>query len=162
VSPVNLADLPSDQPAPTGLMQLRRGGAATTLAYNNTIASGTLLGAGDGGYMQISVTPARAAWWLLRAQTIWQTPDAAWAYFTWFVSLNRADALGVSTYYAHHCMHSALGWQQSVIDAAFLLSPGVAYTASMAWGSSQGFQQYQYVGPEYTQIMGELIAETVV
>ena len=159
MTPVNLAALPSNQPAPTGLCQIKRGGAETSLTYNNSIEQGRTMHDGTGVPLQISITPDRPGWWVVRAETIWNQVEAVWMYFAWFIGLNVNDADGQGWDWAHNCQHSAQGWQESCIDAIYRLNAGVTYTCRMAWGYSQGYNQQQYVGKDYTYIFGEFVGE---
>jgi hypothetical protein len=157
MSPTNLADLRSDQPAPTGLCQIKRGQVNGTIYYTNAVAQGTIIHDGNNNPMRIGITPARAGWWIVRAENIWSTPDAAWAYFTWYLQLSPADADGVSQDWNHGCIHSALSWQESSIHTAYRLNAGVAYTVTEYWGYSQGYNQGWWSGPDYCYIMGEFV-----
>lgn len=157
MSPINLADLPSNQPAPTGLCQIKRG-AGSSIGLNNQYGQGTPLTDGTSP-MQISITPQRPGWWVVRAETIWNQVDALWMYFTWYVGLSPADADGFSQAWNHTCQHSAQSWQESCIDVVFRLNAGVAYTAGMFWGYSQGYNQQYFAGVDYHFIMGEFVGE---
>ena len=161
MSPTNLGDLPSNQPAPTGLCQIKRGGGGG-VNYSNGIAQGTTISDGAGGYMTIAVTPPRPGWWIIRAETIWLMLDATWAYFTWCVSCNPVDANGWGGGggdWNHMSQHSAQGWQESCIDTAYRLNANTTYTAGMYWGYSQGWTQQIYTGGDYTYISGEFIED---
>ena len=160
MSPTSLGALPNDLPAPLNRCQIKRGvSSADQGPYNNTVAQGTAITDGGGNAMQIAVIPRYRCWWLIRAEMIWRNNDAAWAYYTWYVALSPADLTGEADDWNHLCSHSALGWQTSVMDAAYLLEANTAYTATMRWGYSQGYNQYWYGGPEYLYIMGELVGE---
>lgn len=157
MTPVNLGDLPSNQPAPTGLGQLKRGAAnAQTLCP----ANGYAMGDGAGGYMQIGITTgSRPGWWVIRAENIFIIGDAAWYYFSWYVNLNQADANGIQNEMCHGRIHSAIGWQHYAIDTAYRLNPNTSYLATMVYGSRQAGTHYYWTGPDYCTIGGEFIAE---
>lgn len=157
MSPINLADLPSNQPAPTGLCQIKRGASNVGITYNNTIGVKPLED-GVGNPMRIAITPARAGLWLIRAETIWSSPDAIWTYHHWAVRCVPLDALGFGDDRNHHSMHSALGWTEGVINTAYQLNAGVAYYAEMYWPAScSGYNMIHFAGPDYHCIMGEFI-----
>lgn len=159
MSPVNLGDLPSNQPAPTGLCQIKLGQAGG-VNYSSA-AQYQPIGDGAGGQMSISITPSRPGWWVVRGQTIWLALDAAWYYFCWYLNIVPTDADGWSSDYNHMCQHSYQGWMQSCIDTVWRLNAGVAYTARMYWGYSQAGTQQMYGAYPYTSLMGEFIGETV-
>lgn len=159
MSPTNLRDLPSSQPAPTGLCQLKQG-QGVGVTYSNAAQYQTITD-GAGNPMQIQITPTRPGWWVVRGETIWVANDAAWYYFTWYLSISPTDADGWSADYNHMCQHSYQGWMQSCIDTVWRLNAGVAYTARMNWGYSQGGSQQMYSGSTYTSLMGEFIGEGV-
>jgi hypothetical protein len=157
MTPVALGALPSNQPAPTGLVQYKRGAAnAQTVCPADSYA----MGDGAGGYMQIGITTgARPGWWIIRAENIFIIADAAWYYFAWYVNLNVADANGIQNEYAHHRLHSALGWEQSCIDTAYRLAANTSYLATMVFGYRQAGTVYYWTGPDYCTIQGEFIGE---
>src|SRR3954465_9540316 len=99
MTPVNLGQLPSDQPVPTGLCQFKRGVSSAQVVVP---ADNTAFGDNAGGLMRIAITPQRAGWWIIRAQTIFTLADATWYYLAWNVTLNPADANGIVTEAAHH------------------------------------------------------------
>jgi hypothetical protein len=157
MSPVNLGDLPSQSPAPTGLGQLKRGASNAQTA---TPADNSILYDGAGAPMRIALTTGpRPGWWLVRAETIFIIGDGAWYYFAWYVQLSPADADGIQNHYAHGRLHSAIGWEQSCIDAAYRLNPSTSYTATMMYGYRQAGSHYYWTGPDYTTIAGEFVAE---
>jgi hypothetical protein len=159
VTPINLSDLPSNQPAPTGLCQLKRGVGNVGITWNNTVAVQALQD-GAGGLMRINITPARTGWWLIRAENIWQSPDAIWDYFHWGVRIVPLDLDGAGDDRCHHAMHSALGWTESCLDTVYRLAAGVAYYAEMYWpNSSSGYNQSYWAGQDYHYIMGEFVGE---
>jgi hypothetical protein len=156
--PTPLGALPSNQPVPTGLCQIKRGTPTTgTITLNNTFSVRPLED-GQGNPMRINITPARAGMWLIRAETIWMSPDQIWDYFHWGVRCVPADALGFADDRNHHAMHGALGWTESVINTAYQLNAGVAYYAEMYWpNSSSGYNQAYFSGQDYHYIMGEFL-----
>jgi hypothetical protein len=157
VSPVNLGDLPSQQPVPTGLAQLKRGAsdAQTVCPADNSIMYD-----GAGSPMRIAITTgSRPGWWVIRAENIFIIGDAAWYYFAWYVQLSPADALGISNEYAHHRLHSIPGWEQSCIDTAYRLNANTTYTATMIFRDRQGGTVYYWTGKDYCTIGGEFVAE---
>jgi hypothetical protein len=156
MTPVLLGDLASNQPAPTGLCQIKRGAsdAQTVCPANNSIMYD-----GAGAPMQIAITPARPGWWIIRAETIFIIADAAWYYFAWYIQLSPADANGQSIDYGHHCLHNAVGWRQQAIDTAFRLNASTAYTATLYFRDRQAGTVYYWTGATYTYIAGEFIGE---
>ena len=159
MSPVNFGSLPNSQPAPTGLVQLKRGATAVDIQWNNTVPAQPMQD-GSGQPMRISITPARAGWWLIRAETIWRTPDGVWTYFHWGVRLQPADADGWFDDRNHHTMHSVMVWTESVVNTAFRLNAGVAYYCDMWWpNASLGYNENYYTDPQYHFIAGEFIED---
>ena len=157
MSPVALGALPSEQPVPTGLQQFKRGASAAQVVCP---ANNSIMYDNAGAPMQVAITTgSRPGWWVIRAENIFIIGDAAWYYFAWYVQLSPADATGWSIDYAHHRLHSALGWQQSCIDTAFKLNASTTYTATMYFRDRQAGTVYYFTGPEYCTISGEFIAE---
>jgi len=156
MSPTNLAALPSDQPAPTGLVQVKRGVNEAGAWYSNSSGRQWLMD-GAGGYMQIHLTPPRPGWWLLRAETIWTTDNGAWTSMTWSIQVN-ADEANVATDYLS--LHSAISWQEQAIDFVYPLSAGVGYSAGLVWANFGGAGNFAFwTGPTYTYIAGEFVGE---
>ena len=156
MNPINLADLPSNQPAPTGLVQIKRGAADGVANYSMGSGRQWIID-GGGGYMQIAITPPRAGWWLLRAETIWTTDYPGWTSLTWSIQVN-ADEANVATNYLS--LHSTIGWQESVMDIVYPLSAGVAYTAGLVWANFGGAGTHSiWTGGGYTFIAGEFVGE---
>lgn len=160
MSPINLDALPSNQPAPTGLCQIKRGGAAVGgITLNNTFSVRPLED-GNGQPMRIAITPQNAGYWVIRAETIWSSPDAAWDYFHWGVRCVPLDADGYGDDRNHHAMHSALSWTESVINTVYRLNAGTAYYTEMYWpNASSGYNQTYFASQDYHYIMGEFVAE---
>jgi hypothetical protein len=159
MSPVALGDLPSNEPVPTGRVSLKRGASNSGVVCppNNSIMYD---GPGSPWPMYVYVdTGSRPGWWIIRAENIFILSDAAWYYFAWYVRLDPPDADGVSIEYGHHRLHSALGWQQSCIDAAFRLNPNTHYEATMYFRDRQAGTVSYFTGPDYCTIGGEFIAE---
>jgi hypothetical protein len=156
MTPVNLGDLPSAQPIPTGLGQLKRGASANEYGCTgpNPFSDGA------GGSMQIAITTgSRPGWWIVRAETIFRLLDSAWYYFAWSVRLSPADALGVSQEMGHGRLHVIPSWQHYAIDTVYKLNANTTYTAAMWFEYHQAGTVMIYLGPEYTYIGGEFIAE---
>ena len=160
MSPTNLGALPGVEPAPTGLTQVKRGVASTTLTWNNTVTFGTPLQDGAGGNMVISLTtPNRRGWWVIHGQTMWLQVEAVWMSFEVWVSLSVSDLNGWSTFKSQHCMHPAVGWTSLSHDCAFLLEANSYYACYLIWGYSAGYNQTYHCHPAYHFIEGEFIAE---
>ena len=156
MSPVNLGDLPSHQPVPTGLGQLKRG---ATDNEGGAPADHSMMTDGWGSPMQIAITPTRPGWWVIRAETIFRNLDAAWYYFAWYVKCSPADMDGVADEYCHGRLHSFIQWQHYALDTVYKLAANTTYTATMYFGYRQAGTVYMYYGPNYTYISGEFIAE---
>jgi hypothetical protein len=156
VSPVNLGQLPSDQPPPTGLVQSKRS-AAASLNFTNAVAYVPITD-GYGAPMAISITPTRPGWWVIRAETIWLVAEANWYYATWYVNITPTDADGWVNDYNHMSKHSAQGWQESCLDTVFKLNAGVAYTATMMFGYCNAGTWSVY-GGGFSYIQGEFVGE---
>ena len=157
MTPVNLGDLPSAEPVPTGLGQLKRGNqdgqvqwADWTQMYHDSAPLYE---------MRISIYPPRPGWWVIRAENIFLMAEAAWYYFHWFVRCSPADANGITDEHNYHRLHSALNWQQSCIDTAFKVNASTYYEAGMFYGGRSGGTVYRWTGSTYSYISGEFIAE---
>jgi len=159
MSPVNLGDLPSNQPAPTGLVQIKRGVVDGVLSLNNNNAAGTLIHDGTGAPMEIAITPNRPGWWLIRAETIVYTPDAIWTVAVWDVFITPNDADNVSQSIAYVPTHSAQSWQESCIDTAHRLNAATAYKAQIRWLGNGGWNNGFWTGGTYSYIMGEFLED---
>lgn len=163
MSPINLDQLRNDQIPPTGLVQLTRyGTTAGSVSWNNTMVAQPLRDT-LGNQLRINVTPVRAAWWVIRSETLWSQPDAIWSMGIWSVRISPVDLDGQSgPDQAYLPLHSAIGYQCSVIDTAFRLAAGVAYTAAAYWEGSWGYTQQNYAHAVWDYISGELVGEGVV
>lgn len=159
MTPVNFGDLRSDQPAPTGLCQIKRGAANVSIAL--TGAAGVVaLQDGAGAPMRISITPPRAGWWVIRAETMWVLSDAAWYYSHWGVRCVPADADGKNDDRNHMCIHSALSWTEQVINTAYRLNANTAYYVEEYWPNSVNAGTWNYhCYPEYHYMYGEFIED---
>lgn len=159
MSPINLGELPTDQPAPTGLCQIKRGIANASTAL--TSGSGVVpLYDGSGGPMRVSITPNRPGWWVIRCETMWVLSDAAWYYAHWGVRCVPLDADGRGDDRNHMCIHSALSWTEQVINTAYRLRPSVPYYAEAYWPNSVNAGTWNYhTYPEYHFISGEFIED---
>jgi hypothetical protein len=164
MTPINLAALPSNQPAPTPLVQIKRGVADTAVNVNNTVAYGTKLSDGSGGFMQISVTPTYNCWWVVRANVMSHGIDYGWERWDWGIMISPADAEGV-TLGAQRCMqtypNSTVEWRTASASYCFRLNAGVAYTAYLTHQNSSGYTQAYHTGPRWVRIMGRLVSEGV-
>ena len=156
MTPVKLGDLPSNEPAPTGLVQVKRG---TVGAGTQSWADYNYFLDGAGNPMQIAITPTRPGWWIVRAETIFSIADGAWYYCEWRVRCSPADANGIGDDFNYHRLHSALSWQQACLDTAFKLNANTTYTASMVIGGHSAGTWYYWAGAPYHYIKGEFIAE---
>ena len=161
MTPVNLADLPGDQPAPTGLVQVKRGAVEGYLTWNNSIPAQPLSD-GGGNPMQISITPPRPGWWCIHASSMWHQNEAYWMSWEWGVQLNIADADGRILHKLQCSKHSACTWNYNYIDCVFRLNQGVAYTAHMRWLFSSGWNQLYHTEKRFHYIEGEFIGEGAV
>lgn len=159
MTPVNLGQLPTDQPAPTGLCQVKRGVANTSTPLTSGSGVVSLLD-GAGAPMRISITPSRPGWWLVRAETMWVLSDAAWYYCHWGVRCVPLDADNRGDDRNHMCIHSALSWQESVINTAYRLNANTAYYCEMYWPNSVNAGTWNYhTWYEYHYIFGEFIED---
>lgn len=157
---INLGDLPTDQPVPTGLCQIKRGVANTSIAWYSGVAVQPLQD-GAGGLMRIGpITPTRPGWWLIRAETMWVLSESAWYYAHWGVRCVPLDADGRGDDRNHMCQHAALSWTEQVINTAYRLNAGTAYYVEQYWPNSANAGTWNYhTYPEYHFISGEFIAE---
>src|SRR3954453_5006559 len=159
MSPTNFGALPSNQAAPTGLCQIKRGVNPVAIVWTTANAVEPLQD-GAGGYMRISITPPRAGWWIIRAETIWALGEAAWYYMHWGVRISPADALGATEDRNHHCLHSALGWTEQVINTAYRLNAATSYYAEMYWPcATNGGSWNYYTASVFHYIMGEFVED---
>lgn len=156
MTPVALGDLPSNQPAPTGLVQVKFGAVGSG---QQNWADYNFFQDGAGALMQIAITPNRPGWWVIRAETIFSILDGAWYYCEYRVRCSPADANGIGDDFNYHRLHSALSWQQACLDTAFKLNAGQTYTATMLMGGRNAGTWYYWSGPDYHRIMGEFVAE---
>ena len=158
--PVNIGNLPSDQPAPTGLCQIKRGVLGSSVNVNNTVPVQPIYDQPGGSPMRISITPARAGWWLIHAGSIWNQLDGGWQYWHSGVRLVPLDALGQGDDRNHHCQHPALGYCESIINTAYRLNANTAYYAEMFWPcASNGYTQQYATAPEWLYILGEFVED---
>jgi hypothetical protein len=156
MTPVNLGDLHSNEPVPTGLVQLKRG----QIDGQSPFADWSYIYDGVGGPMQIAITTGnRPGWWVIRAETIFSIADAAWYFFHWFVRCSPVDENGWGDDHNYHRLHSALSWQQSCLDTAYRLKANTTYTATMFCAGRQAGTIYYWTGSTYHYIKGEFIAE---
>jgi len=167
MSPQNLADIPTGMPIPTGDCQVRQGSSNVSVTLNNTFSARPLQD-GLGNDMFIEITPYYRGWWIIHAETIWNTPDAVWTYFHWGVRLTdggaadtaKADLNGVSDIRAHVPVHSALIWQESCISTVFKLEMNTVYRCVMWWpNSSFGYNNVFFAGKDYHHIQGEFVED---
>ena len=159
MSPTNLGQLPSQQPAPTGLVQRKQGVAEAVITWNNTVPAQGLQD-GGGGLMAIyTPTITRECWWLIHAETMWLQVEAYWIAFEWGVDLNTTDLNNFIRAKTQRNQHSALGWQGSAVDMAYRLAAGASYSCVMVWLYSGGWNQQYHVHPRFHYIEGELIGE---
>ena len=157
MTPVNLGDLPSNEAAPTGRVQFKRGAANAQVLCP---IDHTAMGDGAGSPMRLEIWgQTRPGWWVFRAENIFIIGDNAWYWFAWYIKLEPADENGVSQEFAHHRLHSALGWQQSCIDTAFKLKANQYYIATMTFRDRQAGSVYYWTGPDYCTLSAEYIAE---
>jgi hypothetical protein len=156
---VNLGQLASNTPVPTGVCQIKRGAGSTDMTFNNTVAQGTVITDGAGQPMRISVTPTNPGWWVIRAESVWSSPDAVWRYWTWYVGISPTDADGVTGDWNHGCTHSITGYRESCLNTIFRLNANTTYSATMTWGYSQGNNQRIWPGTDFLYIMGEFVGE---
>jgi len=152
---INLGNLPSQLVLPNGLGQIARGTYDGVNTWNNTVPAQPMQD-GNGQQMKVQITPQRAGWWVVHAESIWQTPDAVWTYWHWGIYLTPADAYGWYDDRNHICVHSAIGWSEQTITTAFRLNAGIAYTAYIWWpNSTKGWNQSWWGGKDYFYIKGE-------
>ena len=160
MSPTNLAALPSNQPAPTGLCQIKRGSPADTYIGWYSGVGVQALQDGAGGAMRIYLTPPRSGWWLIRAETMWHMGDAAWYYCHWGVRLSPLDADGRGDDRNHMCLHPALSWTEQVINTAYRLNAGTPYYCEIFWPNAcNAGTWYYHVYQDYHYIAGEFIED---
>jgi hypothetical protein len=164
MTPTNLGDLPSAQPAPTGQGQVKLGVTDTATNYTSAIAAGTAFrdssGVSGGSPMQITITPQYDCWWKVFASGILNTIDAAWERADWGIDLSPADQDGYSRSQATVYTHSTVGWNHSRVTALFRLRAGITYTASAVWISApNGGTQQIWNGPGYFSINGHTFSE---
>src|SRR3954453_12915360 len=96
MSTTNFGNIPSNLPAPTPRCQIKRGVTDSAVNYNNTVASNTKIGDGAGGFMQISVTPTYACYWLVCANFMTHSLDGDWRRCDFSIYITPADAEGIT------------------------------------------------------------------
>lgn len=159
MSPTTLGELPTNQPAPTGRCQIKRGAVNTSIGWVSGVAVQPLQD-GAGSPMRISITPTRPGWWVIRAETIWVLSEAAWYYCHWGVRCVPLDADGRGDDRNHMCLHAALSWTEQVINTAYRLNAGTAYYCESYWPNSCNAGTWNYhCYPEYSYIFGEFIED---
>ncbi len=163
MSPVNLANLPSNSPLLLGRVQVKTAGATGGGSnYNNTISARPLTDAPSlgGNPMRIAVTPQYDCWWRVTAYSIWLSTDAVWSRADWGIDLSPADANGYSRTQCLQWLHSATQWMHSHCTALYRLSANIAYTATMMWiASPSGYNQQTYNHSTYMSIQGHTFSE---
>lgn len=159
MTPVNLGDLPSNESAPTGNVQVKRGKVGVGQEGWNSQSPMYIEPPPSAWPMYIYTQSKYAGWWVIRAETIFSLADATWQYFNWYVHLSSPDENGIQNEYNYHRLHSALSWQPSCLDTAFKLKGNTYYEATMYFGDRSGGTLYRWCGAEYSYIKGEFIAE---
>jgi hypothetical protein len=160
VTPKTLGQLSSNQPAPTGLVQCKRGAVEGTIRWNNTVpAQGLQDGAGQLMALYLT-TPPQRGWWLLHAQALWlQIEPDAWTSIEWGIDLNVPDLTGRIRHKLQTSQHAFMGWITTHIDCAYFLEASTAYSCVMMWLYSSGWNQEYHCNGMYHYIEGEFVGE---
>lgn len=161
MSPTNFGDLLSNTPIPNGACQVKRGVVDSYNNYTSGNAAGTVFHDGSSGSMQISVTPTRAAYWLVTGEMIWWSPDAIWSRGDYGLRLSPVDLDGRRGIQIICPVHSSVPWKRYSGSMMYRLAANTAYTASLTWEYSAGYNHQWSSAPVWHKIMGMLIAEGV-
>jgi hypothetical protein len=164
--PTALELLPSNLPAPTGRCQIKRGGsnANAVVRYNNTVAAGTKHSDGVGGFLEISVTPRYACYWLVTGNLITHGVNGSWQRMDWGIRITPNDVNGTSlaAKIATQCYDlTTVEWQTTTGSYMFRLAANTTYTAYLSFEYSSGFNQEIHCNQAWTRIMGRIIGESV-
>ncbi len=161
MSPTNFGDLLSNVPIPNGACQFKRGAADSYTNYTSNNAAGTVFPDGSGGLMQISVTPTMPAYWLVTGDMIWWSPDAIWSRGDYGLRISPLDLDGRRGMQFICPVHSSVAWKRYSGSMMYRLAANTAYTASMTWEYSAGYNHQFSTSPLWHGITGMLIAEGV-
>ena len=112
--------------------------------------------------MQIAVTPSVPAYWLVTGEMLCWSPDAIWSRGDYGIRISPADLDGRTLGSQCICpVHSSVHWKRYRICTLFRLAANTAYTASLTWEYSGGYNhQFSYHG-QWHQITGMLLGEGV-
>lgn len=154
---VNLGNLPSNEPMPTGQgygYYCPDGGTEWT--YNNTVPSGNLVG----GQMGLLMTPSRDCHWRVMANCIWRGPDDVWTGCYWGLHLNRADMDGMQDFVSMNWVHgNTVDWQHGCCEGTYRLQAGIAYSCYLYWfASAVGWNQLVFTA-DHLSMAGYLLDE---
>ena len=162
MTPVNLGALPSNLPIPNQRVQIKRGTIWTEAQVSNLVASGTKLGDGSGGFMEISYTPRYPCMWLVRSNTMWHGQTGGWQRCDHALLITPADVNGVTMGH-QRCMtlhdNNAVEWRTYAASAMFRLAAGITYTAYLAFWYSSGYYQAYCTLAGYHRIFGVVLGE---
>lgn len=159
MSPVNLGQLPNNQPAPLGRWQRKDGAANVAPTWNNGV-SYRALDDGVGGQMRVDCTPTTRTWWLVHANTMWIVPAAAWVSWEWGLDLYpNGDLNGFWRAKVQMTQHSATSWNSASCSALYLLEANVSYTCYAVWHPLQANGVQYHCHPYYHWLEGEYVGE---
>jgi len=163
MSPTNFGDLLPNVPMPNGAAQVKRGVADSYTNYTSGNAAGTVFPDGSGGLMQISVTPSMPCYWLTQGEMLWWSPDAIWSRGDYGLRLSPADLDGRSAQARTIApVHASVPWRRYSGCMMWRLAANTAYTCSLTWEYSGGYNHQFSTAPVWHVLHGLLLAEGVV
>lgn len=152
MTPVNLADRPTNVPLPVGSVQRTFAAPNATTAFP---AAGTVLGTGTA--LQIAVTPPRRCFWVVTASLI-QYCTAGWVRNDWGLRLTPADLNGRSVVQCAMGLESGGNWQFDAVETNWYLEANTAYVCAMVC-YIQGANCNYYQSEAHTNIFGYTIGD---
>lgn len=165
--PTNLGTLVSNKPLSTGKVQVKRGATEGAITLFNTTTSGTKLGDGVGGNMEISYTPTYPCYWAVHSNVMahGHADSVGWRRWDHGIMISPADADGVTTGFV--CPHqvydlTTVEWRSVGGSYTFRLNAGIKYTAYLAHIYLNAGRIHYYAGPQWLRIVGRIVGEMVV
>lgn len=166
MTPVNLADLPTNAPFRNGKVQIKRGAADTV--YNVSAGNnGQKISDGAGGFAEIYFTPVYPCWWIISSNVMTHGyPDGVgWRRWDHGLRITPADVNGVLLGY-QCCQqvydNGTIEWDTVAGTCAFKLAAGIAYTAYLTSEYTSAGTVQIHTGPQWLRIVGRVVGEGVV
>lgn len=170
--PTNLGALKSDELAPTGRVQIKRGVVDTAQQLSNVVPAGTKYNDGAGGFMQISVTPRYDCRWIVKANMMCHqiSNSGTWERLDFMIAISPNDvdgrAVGVQqctqNFWNNNGSAPIVEWRTYAAYTSFRLAANTAYTASIQHAYSSGWLQTIHTGHLWCRILGRVVGEAEV